>query len=182
MRILGIDPGLNATGYGVIAVDGSRLQLVAAGTIRPPARGALSRRLLVLYDALAKTIDAHQPTIAVLEAIYTHHQYLTTAAMMAHARGVACLVSAQRGLEVIDYLPTRVKKALTGHGAASKQQVSRMVGQRLGTHETSWSADATDALALAITHAAHSRAVAVRCDEDRRTSRAELLAVIGAKG
>ena len=153
MIIMGIDPGLNATGYGLIVADPGRLQLVAAGAIRTPQRKPLAMRLHVLYDALAQVIDTHQPTIAVLEALYTHHQYLTTAALMAHARGVACLLSVQRNLPLVEYLPTRVKKALTGNGHASKDQVARMVGLRLGQGDPSWSSDVTDALALAIAHA-----------------------------
>ena len=158
MVIMGIDPGLNATGYGVIATQPDRLQVVAAGVIRPSARQPLAKRVQHLYEALAHVIDAHQPTLAVLESLYTHHQYLTTAALMAHARGVACLASAQRGVEVVEYLPTRVKKALTGYGSASKEQVSRAVGMWLGVDAGEWSSDTTDALALAIAHA-HIRTV-----------------------
>ena len=158
MRILGIDPGLNATGYGVILAQGGRVELVTAGTIAPPARQPLGKRLRVLYDELARVILATQPDTAVLEALYTHHQYVTTAALMAHARGVACLVSAQQRLALVDYLPTRVKKTLTGNGYASKEQVARMVAMRLGQQDPTWSLDATDALALAIAHAHFSEA------------------------
>jgi len=150
---MGIDPGLNATGYGVIVAQSGRVQFVSAGTIRPAVRRPLEQRLLQLYEGLADVIQVHRPHVAVLEALFVHHQYLTTAAMMAHARGVACLISAQRHLQRVDYLPTRVKKALTGNGAASKEQVARMVGMWLGGSDASWSSDATDALALAITHA-----------------------------
>ena len=152
MSILGVDPGLNATGYGVIEAQGTRLVVVEAGTIRPSARQSLAQRLLSLYNALAQVIDTHRPSLTVLESLYTHHEYLTTSTLMAHARGVACLLSAQRGLTVVEYLPTRVKKALTGYGTASKEQVARMVGQWLGRSDASWSSDATDALALAIAH------------------------------
>ena len=157
MRILGIDPGLNATGYGVIETTGDRLQVVDAGTIRPSARQPLASRLLELASELARTIDAHQPNVVVLEALFIHHQYLTTAALMAHARGVACLISAQHRLPVAEYLPTRVKKALTGYGTASKEQVARAVETWLGVRQAEWSSDATDALALAIVHAHISR-------------------------
>ena len=150
---MGIDPGLNATGYGVITTQSGRLQVITAGAIHPPARHPLARRLLYLYEALAQVIDSHQPDVAVVEALYTHRQYLTTATLMAHARGVGYLLSAQRGIRVVDYPPARVKKALTGSGAASKDQVARLVGVWLGTNDPSWSSDATDALALAITHA-----------------------------
>ena len=153
MIILGIDPGLNATGFGVIAVESQRIQLMAAGAIRPPARAPLAARLRHLADALRQVMTTHQPTLAVLEALYVHHTYLTTAALMGHARGVACLVSAEQGLDVVEYLPTRVKKAVTGYGAATKDQVARAVEASLGLERLSWSADATDALALAIAQA-----------------------------
>ena len=153
MIILGLDPGLNATGYGVILARDSEARFIAAGTLRPPARHPLSRRLLFLYDGLANVIDSHHPTTVVLEAVFIHHDYLTTAALMAHARGVACLLSAQHKIELVEYLPTRIKKALSGYGRASKEQVARVVGQWLGVRDPSWSSDATDALALAIAHA-----------------------------
>lgn len=153
MVILGIDPGLNATGYGVIVADGSALRYVTAGTIRPPARHPLAERLSALASALTDVIDAYHPQLTALESLFIHHTYLTTAALMAHARGVACLVSAQYGLEVVEYLPTRIKKALTGYGTASKDQVARAVAMWLQCSRSSWSSDATDALALAIAHA-----------------------------
>ena len=150
---MGIDPGLNATGYGVIAVSSDRMQIVSAGAVHPPQRLPIGRRLRCLYDGLEQAITTHQPELVILESLYTHHQYLTTAALMAHARGMACLLSAQHGLELVEYLPTRIKKALTGYGSASKEQVARAVGMWLGVDSTAWSSDATDALALAIAHA-----------------------------
>ena len=179
MRILGIDPGLNATGYGVIVAESGRVQLIAAGALKPSARQPLGARLSYLYAELDQLIRAHQPTIAVLEGLYTHHEFLTTAALMGHARGVACLVSAQRGLEVIEYLPTRVKKSLTGNGYASKEQVARVVGMWLGRRDPSWSSDATDGLALAIAHAHISQAPAAALAGRRRSLR-ELAAIAEA--
>lgn len=150
---MGIDPGLNATGYGIIAVGSDRMQLVTAGAVRPPHGSPLSERLRLLYDGLNQALTTHQPRLVILEALFTHHQYLTTAALMAHARGIACVVGAQHGLEVVEYLPTRIKKALTGYGSASKEQVARAVGMWLSVDPSGWSSDATDALALAIAHA-----------------------------
>lgn len=153
MVILGVDPGLNATGYGVISAEAGQLCVVDAGAIRPPSSRPLGVRLAILYETLGKVITTHHPSVAVLEALFTHHAYLTTAALMAHARGVACLAVAHQQVTQVDYLPTRVKKALTGNGSASKEQVARMVGTWLGRDASSWSADTTDALALAIAHA-----------------------------
>ena len=153
MVILGIDPGLGATGYGVVAADGERLRLITAGDIRPRKQDPLAERLEFLHRALAELVTRQQPDVIVLEMLYTHHEHVTTAAMMGHARGVACLVSRQRGLPLVEYPPNRVKKAVTGHGIASKDQVARMVARWIGASDPSWSYDATDALALAVAHA-----------------------------
>ena len=153
MRILGIDPGLNATGYGVIATTQRRIEVIAAGAITPSARQPLAQRLLCLYDALTEIIRTTTPELTVLESSFTHHRFVTTSAMMAHARSVALLTSAQQRIAVVEYLPTRIKKALTGYGAASKEQVARAVGMWIGVRDRSWSSDTTDALALAIGHA-----------------------------
>jgi crossover junction endodeoxyribonuclease RuvC len=153
MVILGIDPGLNVTGYGAITTSGRQLHCLTAGDIRPPHAQPLSQRLKFLHDALTDLIARQHPDTIVLEMVFTHSRYVSTAAKMAHARGVACLVAEQHGVTLVEYPPARVKKALTGRGAASKDQVARMVVQWIGTSDPSWSFDATDALALAIAHA-----------------------------
>lgn len=153
MRILGIDPGLHATGFGVIDVSGSSLTFVDAGAVRPTPTHPLSKRLGQLHEGLTQVIEAYRPQVMAVEAVYTHHAFVTTAAMMAHARGVICLLCEQHGMELSEYLPTRVKKALTGHGTASKEQVSKAVGMWLSVDTSSCAADVTDALALAIAHA-----------------------------
>jgi crossover junction endodeoxyribonuclease RuvC len=152
MIVLGVDPGLNATGYGVMRAEADRLSLIAAGDIRPPRGKPLTNRLEFLHDELSRLIVRHHPATMVLEMVFTHHSYVATAALMAHARGVACLAAQQHGLAFAEYPPARVKKALTGNGNASKSQVARMVGQWLGCDDPSLSSDATDALALAIAH------------------------------
>ena len=152
MVILGIDPGLNATGYGAIAANGRQLQLITAGEICPP-KGPLSRRLEFLHRALTEIVTRQRPQALVLEMVFTHPRYPNTAALMAHARGVACLIAEQQTVPLIQYPPARVKKAVTGHGAATKDQVARMVGSWIAGCDPGWSFDATDALALAITHA-----------------------------
>jgi len=156
--ILGIDPGLNRTGFGAIAAEGGRLRLLVAGDIRPPRTGSLAERLDYLHGALSEILAVQQPGAVVLEMVFTHQDYVSTAARMAHARGVACLAAQQHGAAVVEYPPARVKQALTGRGAATKEQVARMVAQALGSREPSWSLDATDALALAIGHAQMARA------------------------
>lgn len=153
MVILGIDPGLNATGYGLIVADAGSMRLIAAGDIRPSRRLSLQQRLGIIHDGLTELVRAHRPQTAVLEKTFTHARFPTAASMMAHARGVACLVAQEQHLSLAEYLPTRIKRALTGRGHAAKEQVARMVAQWLGEGDAAWSLDATDALALAIAHA-----------------------------
>ena len=153
MVILGIDPGLNVTGYGVINASDRRLQFVTAGDIRPPRTKPLPERLDVLHRALSRLVSRQHPETIVLEMVFSHHSYVNTAARMAHARGVACLVAQQHHVPLVEYPTARVKKALTGRGGAEKEQVARMVAQWIGVSDPSWSYDATDALALAIAHA-----------------------------
>ncbi len=150
---MGIDPGLNATGYGIIDADARHLHVMTAGDIRPPKRQPFAQRLAFIHAALGQCISRFHPHIAVLEKIFTHHSYVTTASLMAHARGVVCLTVQEHGIALAEYSPTQVKKSLTGNGAASKEQVARMVAQWLRYSDPSWSRDATDALALAIIHA-----------------------------
>lgn len=153
MVILGIDPGLSATGYGLIESLPEGLRVITAGDIRPPRTAPLAERLAVIHDALERLIASHRPETAVLEKIFTHAHHVTTATLMGHARGVACLVAQEQGLRLAEYPPTQVKKSLTGNGHASKEQVARMVAHWLRHEDESWSSDATDALALAIVHA-----------------------------
>lgn len=166
MVILGIDPGLNVTGYGAIAAADRQLELIDAGDIRPPRGKPLPQRLEFLHAALSELIKRRHPQAIVLEMVFSHERYVGTAAMMAHARGIACLAAEQHHVPLVEYPPARVKKALTGRGAATKDQVARMVAQWIGSRESSWSFDATDALALAIAHAhmesQHQRADSLR--------------------
>ncbi len=153
MVILGIDPGLNITGYGAIAVSGRRIELIEAGDIRPPRTQPLQERLGYLHQALTGLLAKQRPEVVVVEMIFTHQSYINTAALMAHARGVACLAIEQSGIRLIEYPTARVKKAIAGRGAATKEQVANMIGQWLGKRDPAWSFDATDALALAVAHA-----------------------------
>jgi crossover junction endodeoxyribonuclease RuvC len=153
MIIMGIDPGLHATGFGLIRASGMQLSIMAAGDIRPPKGLTLSARLGNIHEELENLIRLYRPDTAVLEKVFTHYRHVTTATLMAHARGVACLAVQEQGVVMAEYPPTRVKHALTGRGNASKEQVARMVTQWIGHHDPAWSRDATDALALAIVHA-----------------------------
>ncbi len=153
MVILGIDPGINVTGFGAIDATDRRVRILAAGDIRPPKGKPLPQRLEFLHRALADLLHRQQPEVVVLEMIFTHERYANTAALMGHARGVACLAAQEQRVSLVEYPPARIKQALTGRGAASKDQVARMVEEWVGRRSPDWSLDATDALALAIAHA-----------------------------
>jgi crossover junction endodeoxyribonuclease RuvC len=158
MVILGVDPGLNRTGYGVIEAAATQLRFIAAGDIRPSRTASLPARLAVIHDELSRLIAQFHPASAVLEQIFTHRAHVNTATLMGHARGAACLAVEDHGVPLAQYAPAQVKKSVAGNGAASKQQVARMVSQWLHASDPAWSTDATDALALAIVHAHLCRA------------------------
>ena len=149
---MGVDPGLNATGYGFLEA-GARLRLISAGEIRPPRALPIEQRLGLIRDELVVLMSRYRPGAVVLEKLFTHHEHVTTAALMGHARGAACLAARDHGAPLAEYPPTQVKKSLTGSGHATKDQMGRMVSTWLGVANPGWSADAADALALAIVHA-----------------------------
>ena len=157
MIILGVDPGLSATGYGVIEAVAGTFRAIIAGDIRTKRSQPLAERLDRIHQAVSQLIGQYRPDAVALEAVFTHHTYVSTAAMMAHARGVICLAVQEHRVLLAEYATARVKKSLTGSGAATKEQVARMVAQWLQAADPSWSSDATDALALAIAHAHAAR-------------------------
>ena len=157
MLILGLDPGLACTGWGVIRADGNRLSHVANGQCRTPAQAPLAERLVSLHRQLAAIISAERPEGAAVEEVFVNDNPQSTL-KLAQARGVVLLAAAQAGLAVGEYAPRLVKKALVGTGAADKRQVHAMV-QRLLPGAVIAGADAADALAVAITHA-HNQASA----------------------
>lgn len=153
MRVLGIDPGLNVTGYGVIARRGHDVVLIEGGVIRPgKPEWPLEARLTALYEGLAEALAAFSPDAVSLEEVFSHRRFVASALWMAHARGVACLTAGLAGVPVYSYAPASVKLAVVGHGRATKQQVQHMVGLRLKLAKPPTSSDVADALALAITH------------------------------
>lgn len=155
MRILGIDPGLRTLGWGIIDVHGSRLRHVDNGACKS-GDGALSERLLRLFDELTDIVARFAPDAAAIEATFVNKDGAGTL-KLGQARGVAMLVPARAGLEVGEYAPNTVKKTVVGVGHADKKQVQHMVKLQLpGARLTG--ADAADALAIAICHAHHSRA------------------------
>ncbi|TWU02760.1 crossover junction endodeoxyribonuclease RuvC [Stieleria varia] len=150
LKILGIDPGLNVTGYGVIEIHGKTPQLCEAGVIRSKARDSLEQRLAELHEGVTEVIELHRPKFLALEQLYSHYQRPRTAILMGHARGVICLAAAQAGIEVKSIEPTRVKKTMTGNGHAPKSQIQQAVKLQLNLTEIPEPADVADALAIAI--------------------------------
>jgi len=149
-RILGIDPGLRITGYGLIDVTGSTTRLVEAGVIRIPEDQPLPDRLGVLHRDLGQIMDDLGPTVVGVEAVFTHPERAGTGVRMAHARGVILLAAAQRGLVVREHAPAQVKKSLTGDGAAGKDRMQSAVATVCGLAEPPEPADVADALAIAL--------------------------------
>ncbi len=151
-RILGIDPGLNITGYGVLEVVDGTLRLFEAGIIRGKARASLTRRLAEIHQGVSDVIASFQPAVMSLEELYSHYARPRTAILMGHARGVICLAATQAGIPVVHYSATQIKKILTGSGRASKGQVQRAIQQELGLAELPDPPDVADALAIGLCH------------------------------
>ena len=180
MRILGIDPGLQVTGYGIIEDPSTSLgmvrgmvstsnhkgfasrncpcettgnfKLIEAGVIRTAARTPIQERITKIFDEISEIVKEHKPGVLVLEKIYSHYKHPTTAILMGHARAMACLVCGKFGVELINYPSTRIKKAITGNGHASKYQVQRMVQGLLKLKSPPEPVDVSDALAMAISY------------------------------
>ena len=153
MRILGIDPGLSVTGYGLIEAEQRKFKLIEAGLIRTSPKDRIQNRLFKIYDGLAELIDEYQPSVLVLEKLYAHYKHPTTALLMGHARGIICFICGQKKIPLVSYPATRIKKAVVGRGHAPKEQVGGMIKNLLGLKKTPESNDITDALAIAISHA-----------------------------
>ncbi len=149
VRIVGFDPGLNITGYGVIECTGSRVKLVEAGCIRSRGEG-LGERLLTIHRGVQEVLETFRPSAMAIEQLFVHGRFPKTAILMGHARGVICLAAGQAGLTVHDYLPNRVKSMLTGSGHAKKPQMQTAVQRELGLAQPPTPADAADALAVAL--------------------------------
>ncbi|MEM6688014.1 MAG: crossover junction endodeoxyribonuclease RuvC [Planctomycetota bacterium] len=149
-RILGIDPGLNTTGYGVIDTDGFKFELVEAGIVRSVAKNTIQARVNEIYSGVSEIIEDHQPDLLSLEQLFSHYERPKTAILMGHARGVICLAAAQNALTVVHHEPTRIKKVLTGNGRAPKHQMQMAVKMQLGLDSVPEPADVADALAIAI--------------------------------
>lgn len=170
-RILGVDPGLQVTGYAVIEPGSRTPRICEAGVLRTAEQSDrdLARRIRLLHEGLGEVLDQFKPAVMAVEQLYAHYQHPRTAILMAHARGVLFLAAAQRDVPVLSYDATRIKKTITGSGRASKEQVQRTVQRELGLSALPEPNDVADALAIALCHHYLERsAVEIQGREKRR--------------
>ena len=170
MNILGVDPGLGSTGYGVIVALGNRVSLREGGTIQSGSSSiALEKRLATLYEGIREVLSEHDPQAMALEEVYSHYEHPATAVIMGHARGVISLAAAHSGVPVFSYASTQVKHSLVGSGRATKAQVQRAIQARLSLPKLPEPNDVADALALAICHWQMSKGAEMTLKALRRT-------------
>jgi crossover junction endodeoxyribonuclease RuvC len=160
IRILGIDPGLRRTGWGIVESAGNRLGFIACGSVETSEKAALAERLVVLHDGLTRVIDGFRPDEAAVETTFVNSNAAATL-KLGQARGIAMLVPARSGLAVSEYAPNLVKKTIVGAGHGEKGQIRMMIGVLLPKADPR-SDDAADALAIAVCHAHHRQSVMLR--------------------
>lgn len=159
MVILGIDPGSQATGYGIITKENAAIKLLETGTVKPRSTETLHHRINTVYSNVKAIIEQFRPDILVLEKLYAHYKHPATASTIAHVRGVICLLCAQENISLAEHSVKRIRKAVTGNGNATKLQTRRMVAHLLNINENKLTLDASDALALALGHAQMHRLI-----------------------
>ena len=157
MIVLGIDPGLNTTGYGVLEFVARQPRLVEAGVVRGKAGASLAERVAEIHSGVADVIASLKPDVMAIEELYSHYERPTTAILMGHARGVIVLAAAQAGVPVANYPATQIKKTITGNGHAAKWQIQEAIRRELGLAELPEPPDVADALAIALCHCYLSR-------------------------
>jgi crossover junction endodeoxyribonuclease RuvC len=160
IRILGIDPGLRRTGWGLIEADGNRLIPIACGSLETSERAALSERLLAIHDGLIAVIERYAPHEAAVEQTFVNANAVATL-KLGQARGIAMLVPARAGLHVAEYAPNLVKKSIVGSGHGEKAQIRMMIGVLLPKADPR-TEDAADALAIAVCHAHHRQSAVLK--------------------
>jgi crossover junction endodeoxyribonuclease RuvC len=152
-RVVGVDPGLNVTGYAVVEPSSSGPYVLEAGVIRPHGgRAPLGQRIRAIYEGIVEVLDQHTPGSFAIEQLHSHVQHPRTAILMAHARGAIVLAAAQRGIPVVSYAATRIKKTLTGSGRAPKLQIQHAIKTELGLAQIPEPHDVADACAVALCH------------------------------
>jgi crossover junction endodeoxyribonuclease RuvC len=166
MRIFGIDPGSERTGYGCVDSDGRRHRLVVCGTLSAPAHSSFPDRLQAIHAGLAALIAEHRPSCIAIENIF-HAKNVRSALRLGHARGVALLAAAGSDVPIFEYTPAEIKRAVVGFGRAEKQQVGQMVKLLLALDAVPAPHDAADALAIAICHVHNSTGAVARAVLER---------------
>lgn len=151
MRIFGIDPGSERTGYGCIESSGGRHRLITCGTLSAPARSTFPERLLAIHTGLTALLDRHRPECVAVENIF-FAKNVRSALKLGHARGIALLAASQASVPVVEYSPAEIKRSVVGYGRAEKQQVQAMMKLLLGLDAVPSPHDVADALAVAICH------------------------------
>jgi crossover junction endodeoxyribonuclease RuvC len=151
-RVLGIDPGLNITGYGLIEVENDRPLIIEAGVVRSKRSQSLGKRLASIYHGVDDVIKSLKPDCMGLEELYSHYERPKTSIIMGHARGVICLAAEINSIEIKSYAATQVKRVLTGNGRAPKNQMQLAVMRHLNLDEIPQPADVADALSIALCH------------------------------
>lgn len=151
-RILGIDPGLNITGYGVIEIIDGRPQIIEAGVVRSKRNQSFAKRLASIFNGVDDVIKSLRPTCVGLEELYSHYQRPKTSIIMGHARGVICLAAEINSIELQSYAATQIKRVLTGNGRAPKNQMQLAVTRHLNLDQIPEPADVADALSIALCH------------------------------
>ena len=151
MKIFGIDPGSERTGYGCIDSSGSRHHLIACGTLSAPARATFPERLLAIHAGLTALFERHRPECVAVENIF-YAKNVRSALKLGHARGVILLAASEAHLPVVEYTPAEIKRAVVGYGRAEKRQVQEMMKLLLGLESVPSPHDAADALAIAVCH------------------------------
>lgn len=170
--ILGIDPGLDTTGYGLLEVRGGTIAIREAGVIRTTPDESLGSRIEQIYEGVRELITTFHPAAMAVEQLHSTYEHPQTAILMGHARGVICLAAAQEALPIASYRPTQVKKTLTGSGRATKDQMQRAIQTEFNLNSPPQPPDVADALAVALCHfyttrhsindSTHSRVTGVR--------------------
>jgi crossover junction endodeoxyribonuclease RuvC len=148
--VLGIDPGLDVTGYAVVVSRGPRSEVVEAGVIRTSRQEPLARRVLEIHGQVSEILAEHPVDLVAVERLFSHYAHPRTAILMGHARGTVLLASAARGIPTVDLSPTLVKRSLTGSGRAGKEQMQRAVARVMGFAEPPEPHDVCDAIAIAL--------------------------------
>lgn len=152
MIIIGIDPGLQITGYGVLESNGAKITVIEAGIIKTNLKDNFENKLDEIFSEVGKVIKQFKPDYIAIEELYSHYAHPKTAIIMGHARGMVFLQASQNRIPILSYASTRIKKSLTGHGRATKAQMRKMIKSTLSLKDELFSPDTADALAVAVCH------------------------------